>query len=396
MVLLKADLLRRGIRVERPRGSGDSTPIRLQGSIELPGGVFAFAATNPSSPYLLVPQNGDGPLTLGVSGKDGFEPITDVKPGPRFRWTAARTSRGTPINTLFSPSLGGACGPLAVFLIRNCELAAAGEECRFCSYVHDDRVSVANPDVDDMREAMTAIRNEQRTMGYLAFSGGSLFDRTREADAYIRCMEAVRATGATLPATVAAIQALDRVDSWRLRNAGFDYACYSMDVWDRRLWPEVVPGKSRSLGREKWMARLQDAVDVFGKGRVLCNFVAGVEVVAPGRFSSVVEAVESTLDGMRWCCERGVYPKYASWIVTANSKYAERGPAPLEYFVRLMVGRQQLFREYDLRVPATECQRCLTQSFEADLARLDPARYGAGAAGIYQWHKAHPPAVSLN
>lgn len=391
-VLLKADLLRCGIR---PLASNRGTePARLPGTIELPGGVHVFVSANPASRYILIPSGSERRLTLAIDEKRAIEPIIEVGSGPRFRWTLNRTSRGTPIARLFTPSLGGACGALALAPLAACQFATSGDDCRFCGDASAPALPPLVPEVDDVREAIAEIRNEQRTMGYLAFTGGSLFDRAREADAYVECMRVVRATGAALPTTVAAAQALDRVDSWRLQQAGFDYASYSMDVWDRRLWPEVVPGKRRSVGRERWMACLQEAVDIFGKGRVLCNFVAGVETAVPHVFASTDEAVDSTLHGMRWCYTHGIYPKYTVWVVAPGSRYGGRKPAPLDYYVRLMVGRQQLFREYEMRVPATECQRCLTQSFEADLARLDPAKYGAGAAGAYQWHKAHPPASS--
>lgn len=399
-VLLKAELLRCGVRigelasVPRREPPSDQGP-RLQGSIELAGGVYVYLAHHPKSPYVLQVGDGGRRLTLNIQSKTQLEPIVDVKAGPRFRWTSARTSRGTPMSSIFVPAVGGGCGPVAVLPLRHCEFADHDEECRFCAWMKGGSMAATPPDVEDVREAITAISEEQRTLGHLAFAGGSAIDRVREADAFVAFMRAVKQTGAKLPATLAATQALDRVDSMRLYNAGFDYALYAMEVWDRRVWPTVIPGKSRVVGRERWMLCLRDAVDVFGRGRVLCSFVAGVETATPNAFRSIDEAVDSTLMGMRWCYENGVYPKYSAWMPIPEARWADRGPAPLDYYVRLMVGRQQLYREYDMRVPSTDCQRCLTQSFEADLARLDPARYAPGPAGTYQWHKAHPLASSL-
>ena len=295
-VLLKIDLLRLGARVidedvgsrhyhhhdERGQKPQVDARAHLQGSVQLPDGPHVFIAHNPQSPYVM--RHGSGGLSLSVDPlMDGHEePVCELRPGPRFRWTGERTSRGTPLPTLFSPSLGGACGPLAVFLLRHCEFVNDDEECRFCSWVHMGKSFEMRPNALDMREALDAIYREQRSVGYLAFSGGSLYNRTKEADAFLMYMDAVRETGTPLPATVAAIQALDRADSIRLRQRGFDYACYSMEVWDQACWEAVLPGKSRSVGREHWMNCLTEAVDVFGPGRVLCNFVAGVETAVPG------------------------------------------------------------------------------------------------------------------
>ncbi len=402
-VLLKAELLRLGIRLgEAPVGTRHyhhhdeqgQRPVpdpraHSQGSIRLEDGSFVFVAQSPGSPYVTVPDRETGRLRIH---RDGSGVVGEATAGPRFGWTEARTAKNTPMGAIFSPSLGGACGPVAAFLLRHCEFAAHDEECRFCSWVRMGKSREMRPDPDDMRDALRAIWNEQKTIGYFAFSGGSLFNRTKEADAFLGYMEAARATGLALPTTVAAIQALDAPDSQRLKDAGFDYVCYSMEVWDETLWPEILPGKSRSLGRDAWMRCLTDAVKVFGEGRVLCNFVAGVETAVPGRYPSPEAAADHTLEGMRWCYDNGIYPKYATWIVQGGSRFADREPTPLEYSVQLMRGRQALYEEYAMPVPTTDCVHCLTQSYEADLARLDPSRYARGAAGAYPWSSAHPPA----
>ena len=140
------------------------------------------------------------------------------------------------------------------------------------------------------------------------------------------------------------------------------------------------------------MECLKDAVDVFGPGRVMCNFVAGVEMAVPGTFASPQAAAAATLEGMEWCCEHGIYPKYSLWIVSGGSRFSDRPAAPMEYYAALLPGRQRLFASYDIPVPAIDCPRCLTQSLEADLARLDPARFASGAAAAFLGDHTHAPA----
>lgn len=404
-VLLKIEMLRRGVRLDAPVGNrhfhhhderGQKLPsdarMHLQGSVRLPDGPHVFIAHNERSPLLLVPGD-DGRLRLDVLDDGVRETICDITPGPRFRWTSTRTSRGTPIATLFSPSLGGACGPLAIFLLRHCEFVVRDEECRFCSWVRMGKSLEMRPAVDDVREALLSIGSEQGSAGYLAFSGGSLLNRTKEADAFLDYMQVVRDTELPLPPTVAAIQALDPADSRRMRDAGFQYVCYSMEVWTESAWREVLPGKARSVGRQRWMDCLRAAVDIFGPGRVLCNFVAGVEAAVPdGR--SAEDAADATLEGVRWCYENGIYPKYAVWIVAGGARFGDREPAPLEYYARFVTGRQRMFAEFDVPVPQTDCVQCLTQSCEADMALLDPARYAHGAAAAHAWSHVHAPAAT--
>ncbi|OFW22147.1 MAG: hypothetical protein A3H97_07030 [Acidobacteria bacterium RIFCSPLOWO2_02_FULL_65_29] len=398
-VMLKIDLVRRGVRLgDAPvgtrhyhhhdeRGQKALGPrAHLQGSVVLPDGTTVFIAQNPASPYV-IQMEPDSRLTLR-EGPHG-ELICDLTPGPRFAWTSRRTAQQTPMASVFTPSLGGVCGPVAVFLLRHCEFAVDGEECRFCSWVRMGKSQEMRPNVDDFRETLDAIWQEQHSIGYLAFSGGSLFDRTKEADAFLRYMEAVRHTGLPLPPTVAAIQALDAKDTERLRRAQFDYACYSMEVWDEAAWQDILPGKARSVGRAGWMKCLVDAVDVFGEGHVLCNFVAGVETAVPGLYPSPEAAADATLRGMRWCYERGIYPKYATWVVSGGAAFEDREPAALDYYAHLVVGRQALYSEFPMSVPSTDCRHCLTQSVEADLALLDAGRYGVGPAAAFGQEQRH-------
>lgn len=402
-VMLKIDMLRRGVRMglapvgtrhyhhHDEQGQKPVDPrAHIQGSVMLPDGTTVFVAHNPASPYVIELE----PVTGGIRLCEGerHEFVADLAPGPRFAWTAARTAQQTPMAAVFSQSLGGTCGPLALFLLRYCEFIKNDEECRFCSWVRMGKSHEVRPNVADMREALGAIWAEQGSIGYLALSGGSLFDRTKEADAFLLYMDAARETGLPLPTTVAAIQALDRPDSARLRRAGFDYACYSMEVWDEAAWQTVLPGKAHSVGRARWMQCLSDAAEEFGPGRVLCNFVAGVETAVPGLYRSPQAAADATLEGMRWCYEQGVYPKWAVWIVSGGAVFSKNEPAPLEYYAHLIRGRQHLYADYDLPVPSTDCRHCLTQSCEGDLAVLDPARYALGAAGACDWNHRHPVA----
>jgi hypothetical protein len=406
-VMLKVDLLRRGVRLglgpvgtrhyhhhdEKGQKKIDARS-HLQGSVGLPDGTTVFVAHNPNSPYLIQFDAERSALELR-EGEPG-DLICDLTPGPRFAWAGERTARQTPMASVLTPSLGGACGPLATFLLRYCEFVGADEECRFCSWVRMGKSHELRPDVGDLRETLGRIWSEQRSIGYLAFSGGSLLNRTKEADAFLRYREAVQETGLPLPTTVAAIQALNKPDSRRLCSAGFDYVCYSMEVWDEVAWSAVLPGKSRSVGRAGWMRCLSDAVEVFGSGRVLCNFVAGVETAVPGLYPSPEAAADATLSGMRWCYEQGIYPKHAVWIPSGGAAFADREPAPLNYYARLLRGRQELYSEFSMPIPGTDCPHCLTQSCEADLSRLAPARYGVGPATAPGWAGRHAVAHAAN
>jgi hypothetical protein len=114
-------------------------------------------------------------------------------------------------------------------------------------------------------------------------------------------VETVRGSQAVLcpPATLAEIDAL--------RAAGWEGVAFNLEIWDERLWPGIVPGKAALLPRDRWIAALEHAVQVFGKGNVATVLVAGLEPKT------------SALEGIGWLAERGVYGVPIPWAPAPGS-----------------------------------------------------------------------------
>ena len=53
-----------------------------------------------------------------------------------------------------------------------------------------------------------------------------------------------------------------------LREAGLDTIAPNMDCWEESLWPVVVPGKHKFLGRKFWIDSILMSLEVFKKGHV--------------------------------------------------------------------------------------------------------------------------------
>ncbi len=155
-----------------------------------------------------------------------------------------------------------------------------------------------------------------------------------------------------------------------------------MEVWEERLWDEIVPGKQRHIGRRAWMDRLAAAAERFGRGRALCQFVVGVEMVS-GAFSSFAEGLRSVIAGFEWCAQNGVQPRSHIWCNTPGSLYEPRPVPPTEYFLTLAREHYRITEKYGMRFPAeyrppytASCPRCGYLSADADFAWL---LAGAGA-----------------
>ena len=101
---------------------------------------------------------------------------------------------------------------------------------------------------------------------------------SREADFYGRYAQAIeeRFPGRWIGKVVA--QALPKAEAQRFKDYGITIYHPNYEVWDKRLFSIISPGKQRYVGREEWHRRIFDAAEIFGARHVIPNFVAGVEM----------------------------------------------------------------------------------------------------------------------
>ena len=96
------------------------------------------------------------------------------------------------------------------------------------------------------------------------------------------------------------------------KAAGVDNIHFNMEVWERRLFEWINPGKAERIGWDHWVRWMCDAVEVFGTG-VQPSFVSGVEMARPHGFQSVAEAVKSSNAGFEYLMSRGILPRPQQW-----------------------------------------------------------------------------------
>ena len=133
-----------------------------------------------------------------------------------------------------------------------------------------------------------------------------------------------------------------------LREAGLNTIAPNMDCWEERLWPAIVPGKHKFVGRQFWIDSILMSLKVFGEGKVGTVFVVGPEMTAPGGFRSLEEGVESWHRCFDWCLSHHVYPSHSVWQTEVGSPWADREPPPTEYFLAVDQERHNLIVKHDL------------------------------------------------
>jgi hypothetical protein len=328
---------------------GEAALRRPPEEVVLSGGPYGLRRTvvsvrvNPSSPYLLS-ADADGRARLFLDGR----PIADVGLPPMPDYYRHTLANGKSVMEVAPTIQWGYLIYLTVF--RLCQYFGAKEECQYCDINHNWRQHKAAgrpytgvKPVEEVLEALEIINryDTARTSTAYTLTGGSVTSKVQglaEADFYGRYAQAIeeRFPGRWIGKVVA--QALPKADVQRFHDYGVRIYHPNYEVWDKRLFELYCPGKERYVGRAEWHRRILDAAEVFGPRNVIPNFVAGIEMAAPGGFGTVDEAIASTGEGLQYFMSRGILPRFTTWCPERTTPLGKMNPdgAPLEYHIRLL------------------------------------------------------------
>jgi len=383
-VIVKEDVLRHGIRFSqaalerasagRPRSyyifsydKTESKEMKQGESLKAPdefrveGGPYELRKTNIrgtidyESPYLIDVVDGEPWLTDDANEKIGR---VSFPPVPKYYSMAFEDE------TRYAeivPVVGWGTRAFST-LLRNCSLWNFDLQCKFCdlnanyeALKKQGRPYTLKKSVDKVVEVMKTIfldqpEDEPRRLCYILSGGSVISGKGSYVDVkfYAQYVEAIKAAiGDRWPCHLQTA-ALDREGLKRLKDAGVD--CYhpNLEVWDARLFKLLCPGKEKFIGREEWIKRTIDAVNVFGEGWVTPAFVAGIEMSAPHGFENVHDAIRSTSEGLDFLMSHGVLPRADHWCIEPLSGLAGNPIIPLKYFVELDRVWYQLWEKHKL------------------------------------------------
>ena len=404
-VVLKTDLLVRGLNFtddlkaigadglsDTVRGfsfhhdavpQGDS-PAQLPWSFSFRDETYVKVIVDLDSPYN-VRLVEDGRFILHC----GEQPLEEVFFPRKASWLDRQLSDGTPITSVLFEI--GPCHATGIVPLDYCEYFRKGEQCRYCDWNPTFELAKAA----GFRTKVAADTKQLVEAFEIAFDGedaapcehahiivaGALLNRAKEAEIYLRTLEALRATPAGQRASfLLGTQVLDPDHARQAKSAGFDWATWNIEIWDSKLFDVLCPGKARTVGYQKWKDLMLEGVDVFGNGYLSTNFVVGPELAMPEGFKSEDEALESVAEGFEWSLRHGILPFYQFWRCSPGSVFSEMDlPAPsTEYYLRVSIRHHQLMEKYnfyqltDPRKRAS-CHKCGIFYSSYDFPRLiDP------------------------
>ncbi len=343
---------------------GEAAERRPPEEISLTGGPYELRRTivsvrvNPDSPYR-VGRNGDGALRLSLEGRQ----IADVglPPMPEYYRHALKNGKSV-METAPTIEWGYL---IYLTVLRLCQYFGAKEECGFCDMNHNwrqhrkaGRPYTGVKPVADVLEALELIDTHDTEKASKAYTltGGSVTstaDGLEEADFYGRYAQAIEERFPNRWIGKLVAQALPKEDVQRYRDYGISIYHPNYEVWDKRLFSIICPGKERYVGREEWHRRILDSADVFGPSNVIPNFVAGIELARPFGFKTISEAVTSTTEGLDYFMARGITPRFTTWCPEPTTPLGRDNPdgAPLEYHVRLLGAYRESLHRHGLDSP---------------------------------------------
>jgi hypothetical protein len=387
--VLKEDLLRTGIAFDdsaltdnldgevKPKSyfifSFDQKPLAQLGEaakrrppeeLALTGGPYALRRTivsvrvNPASPYR-VSRTEAGELQLVLEDRA----IADAGLPPMPEYYRHTLANGKTVMETAPTIQWGYLIYLTV--LRLCQYFGAKEECGFCDINHnwrqhkrEGRPYTGVKPVEDVLEALTIIDRYDTAKASKAYTltGGSVtstVDGLAEADFYGRYAQAIEERFPNRWIGKVVAQALPREDVQRYKDYGITIYHPNYEVWDKRLFSLISPGKERYVGREEWHRRIFEAAEVFGARYVIPNFVAGVEMAKPFGFETIDEAIASTTEGLDYFMSRGITPRFTTWCPEPTTPLGRDNPdgAPLEYHVRLLEAYRDTVEKHGLKPP---------------------------------------------
>ena len=385
-VILKEDLLRRGFTLtdaamEAARGCRTQAyylfSYNISSHSDLKKGmstaapediIFRGGPHNLKRTWIRVVLNGDSPYvidmidgipTLCENGVPLAEVVYPSKP--------AYYGKTFPDGLLYEqvvPLLYNSYAFITTF--RACHYWGDKEECRFCDINYNlrelrkltgDHVTAdAIKDSGKVVEVLAAMSEEPdpaKRMLTILMTGGSIVRSVKggadnATDFNLPYIEAIRARiGHRVPIVmITESQPLDNVR--RLKAAGVTSHNANLEVWDKRLFETIAPGKAKYIGYDLWVQRLVDAVAIMGEGGVSPNMVSGVEMAQPGGFTTVEEAVASAGEGFEFLMSQGVIPHLDTWCVEPGTGLAGHPPIPLDFLIQADLAWYETWRKYKL------------------------------------------------
>lgn len=343
-------------------------------------GVLTRIKGNGHSPWLIT---GDQQTGYRLRHEQDKYPDQGVRFTPLPAWMQSVTSDGTPMAqtgvSLHTDMAVVNVAPACQYFLAD-KQNGVSMRCGFCAYgAPDARSEQLGQDMTEislpaftyarMKETLREIidSNEVR---HIYLVGGSMTDWRQEGQRFVELAKEVQIVNQHKIPVTCGSGAIPNDFINQLNDEGLvDAVCFNLEVWSEDLFAKVCPGKQRFVGYKRWIAALEHAVKVFGKGKVYSAMVAGIEL-EPEYGMTAEAATQLALRGAEDLCSRGIIPIYSLYWPVAGRNLPETFVSLRQYFERLNTGYAQIRKNYGLEIwDGFMCYRCAYMQLECDIDR---------------------------
>jgi hypothetical protein len=289
-------------------GSGDGTRP-LPNDMLLPYDLYVDVRYNPESPFRV--HTSGNTIVLLKNNKE----VCEVRWPTRPDFYDKKTRSGELMKKV--ASMRGDCG-LRVCFDNACNYFAKGEECKFCNIVparqrNRDHV-VTIKEAEDVYDVVKEAIVDNHICPHLAMTAGAakddglgnlpgILERLKPLleEKYFPIVTAITATRS-------------KEETEYLCSFGISSVAFNLEIWDEKLFHEICPGKTRRVGRTRWIESLKEASRILKPARALSSFVVGLE------------PKESLLEGIQYLSSEGIWPIMSPFIPMVETAYEGKQP----------------------------------------------------------------------
>ena len=387
--LLKLDLYCKGIRLDENclvEEDGGRKILRTRAGLGsgleliLPGNLWTNVPVTEKfashSPYSLHRENGR--YMLRWERLD----VMPVELAPRPEWYDRSTTTGKPmtqIGTLQGTYLG-------IYQAKVCEYWTAKPQksnCKFCSVGLNLGIDDADTkSLDEVMEVVRAARDESG-ITYVDFNTGHY-----EGDTYLDILEPFIVRIKKELGLLVGVQTPPHRDLTRyrhLREIGVNRVSFCFEIFDRRLFEEICPGKHAEYGLDHYLEAVRYCATLTHKGPRHEPWVTNGEIIAG------LEPPESSIRAIDWITSVGAVPTVCVFRPLIGTDLQHLDPPRTEDMVPVFRRLYEACMEHKLPMGVAPNIHVSLVMLPEECRSLSPNRYPwqslklKAMAGVFGW-----------
>ena len=309
---------------------------KVPSEVILPGNIVSKIHIRPDSNLTLNIENGQ----LFITENGHFLSTCETLAAPHF-WKY-KTKSGIHTKEL-AHFYGQNC--LNFNIYSHCQFFDVGKQCRFCSVNETQKLHnnvVVYKTEDDLKD-VCELATKHDDVKWFLMTGGSYLDSDKEFNRHLKVLDKIKKSlpknwEGRFKGNVSLMPPKDISLIKKIFDIGVDHPSFNLEVWPKTEFEKYCPGKAKYVGFEHILKSYKFAVELYGDGKVWCNFVAGLV------------DLKKQKEGFTVMAENGVIPGANIFHPEVGSSIGNSRKTPNEdYIIDLYNHAGDLYRKYNYK-----------------------------------------------